>query len=93
MKFTGFRYPEIDIIDYNFNHKSQDPENDIELDQIDGQWNYFQFGEFVGNQATMSKEYGYLRIDSNPFTSTVSASLLDHIKYLAQTKQSFKIPN
>jgi len=81
------------IKQFNFNHKSQDPETDFELDAIDGQWNYFQFGEFIGNQATMSKEYGYLRIDSNPFTNTVYSSLLDHIKFLVQTESAYKVPN
>ncbi|KAM9994658.1 hypothetical protein ACTFIZ_007788 [Dictyostelium cf. discoideum] len=58
----------------------------------DGKWNNFQFGSFVAEQGTLSKEDGYIRLESNPFTSTTQLSVLDHIKYLAVSNQVFSIP-
>ncbi|KAN0015891.1 hypothetical protein ACTFIU_005840 [Dictyostelium citrinum] len=58
----------------------------------DGKWINFQFGPFVAEQGTLSKEDGYIRLESNPFTSTTPLSVLDHIKYLAVSNQVFSIP-
>ncbi|KAM9951071.1 hypothetical protein ACTFIT_012175 [Dictyostelium discoideum] len=59
---------------------------------VDGKWNNFQFGSFVAEQGTLSKEDGYIRLESNPFTLTTELSVLDHIKYLAVSNQVFSIP-
>ncbi|EGG21583.1 hypothetical protein DFA_01469 [Cavenderia fasciculata] len=63
--------------------------------EIPEQWYYFGFGDFVGNQGIQSivKEggSGFLRIDSNPFTLT-HPSVLDHVKWLALTKESVAVP-
>ncbi|KAN0029497.1 hypothetical protein ACTA71_007626 [Dictyostelium dimigraforme] len=58
----------------------------------DGKWVNFQFGPFVAEQGTLSKEDGFIRLESNPFTSTTPLSVLDHIKYLAVSNQAFSIP-
>ncbi|KAK5583502.1 hypothetical protein RB653_005098 [Dictyostelium firmibasis] len=61
-------------------------------DDVNGKWAHFQFGSFVAEQGALSKEDGYLRLESNPFTSTTALSVLDHIKYLAVSNQVYTIP-
>ncbi|EGC37953.1 hypothetical protein DICPUDRAFT_29464 [Dictyostelium purpureum] len=78
---------------FDYTHKELNESQEITLNNLDkGEWNFFQWGSYVGNQGSIKREKGFLRVNSNPYTDSLEHSFADHIKFLAVNGDSFTIP-